>query len=64
MKCVFADIRSPYTEPMAVPHCAPIQTQKKPIAFRARAKHSKPKKLLTPGNESNETSERSSLYGD
>jgi hypothetical protein len=51
MKCAFADIRNHRTEPTAAPLCGPIQTQKRRIAFRAHAKHSKRKKLLMPARE-------------
>ncbi len=47
MKFAFAGIRSRCTELMAARAPGPIQTQKKPTAFGASAKHSKRKKLLT-----------------
>lgn len=48
MMCGLADIRSPYIEPTAAPPATQPRPQKKPIVFRARANHSKRKKLLTP----------------
>jgi hypothetical protein len=55
MKYAFAAIRNRHTERTAAPPCGPIQIPRKPIAFRAHARHSKRKEPLTPASESNET---------